>query len=285
MHYHHFNQYHLGDCFPHLHFLRKLGMKHPEHTFNFYVNPGYFKELNPLIEDVMNVHLHPIENAPADSQNVWKNWGRIWERHPHRYQWALFHVSWFQFLSQRMGLECPIQKVSDLLFDYPAITSNTIPYACSSGKKVLINNAQPCSGQFRAYNSTDYLDPLIEAVATKCGVMTTQKSKTGVYCTRDFKMSCTDVGLLSRGFDAIIGIVNGPIWPTFCVDNAGCDKHWLFLRDNGEDMGLFPNEKHTTPFGGRELEVAPGLVIPPTLKIDSRKDEARLVAFWNGRCR
>jgi hypothetical protein len=249
MTYHHYCQFHLGDLFPHLMFLRRLGVKYPEHTFNFYVHPCYHKELNPIIEDVMNVNVHPLVNAPAESQDVWKNWNRTWENHPHRYQWAPFYVAWFKFLSNRMQLDCPVNNPGDLLFDYPALRQHEeFDLWPDYGTKpfVLVNNAQPCSGQFRAYSSLDYLDPLIAAIAEKCFVITTQKSKIGVRCTRDIGLDCTRIGRLSMKCDAIVGIVNGPIWMAFNHHNAYCEtpKKWLFLRDNGEDMHLMQNEKY-----------------------------------------
>lgn len=244
MTFHHYNEFHLGDLMPHSLFLRRLAKLYTGHEFRFYCHPNYFTELNPIIEDVVNVTLHPIANKPEDAVNVWKNAEGFWERHRHRFRWAEFHLDWFQHHARKMGLACPILSVEDLLFDIPAIerplpNRDQIPFA-----RVIINNAQPCSGQFRAYDSTDYLDPLIEALAEENRVITTQTSKTGVPCTRDFGLNCVQIGHLAMSADVVIGIVNGPMWPMFNVWASNHVLQWIYLRDNGENMNLMPNEKY-----------------------------------------
>ena len=246
MTYHFYNEYHLGDCFPQLHFMRKLAEKYPDHSFAFYCHHCYFTELNPLIEDVFNVTINDISIRPIEAQNCWKNWQNIWERSRLRYVWGPFHVEWFRYLAREMGLESPIQSVEDLLFDCPSIQA-ALPCPLKVPETtVLINNAQPCSGQFRAYNSLSYLDPLIEAISKKHKVMTTQKSDVGVPCTRDYRMNCANIGKYSMSVDYFVGICNGPLWLCLNKWNAERMKAWVYLRDNGEQIAVTKNELYAT---------------------------------------
>lgn len=239
-----YNRYHIGDLAIHAHFLRLLDVANPAEQFEFYVHPCYFPEINPLVQDVVNVTLHPLENCPPGARDVWKNAGGFFERSRYRYDWASMHVEWFNLLSAEMGLECPIRSVEDLLFDEPCIRE-PLPAGIAEAA-VLINNAQPCSGQFMAYNATNCLDPLIAAIAKKHSVITTSKSTTGVPCTRDYGLNCAQIGGLSLACEHVVAIVNGPAW--FCLNKWNRDrmKTWLFLRDNGENMNLMPREHYAS---------------------------------------
>ena len=229
---------------PHLHFLRKLAQENPGEQFEFYCHPCYFPENNPIIQDVVNVTLHPIENCPPGARNVWKNHDDYWVRSRFRYDWANFYGEWFRVLSAEMGLPSPIRVVEDLLFDEPTIREPLPPGIPPAA--VLINNAQPCSGQFLAYNATDCLDPLIAAIAKKHSVITTSKSATGVPCTRDYGLNCAQIGGLSLACEHVVGIINGPLWLTLNKWNRERIKTWLFLRDNGENMNLMPTEHYAS---------------------------------------
>lgn len=237
-------EYHLGDLMPHLHFLRRLGIENPGERFNFYCHPCYHVELVPIIKNVENVVLYSIDVDRRVSRNVWKNAGNAWQNSRFRYDWANFYGEWFRVLSAEMGLPSPIRVVEDLLFDEPTIREPLPPGIPPAA--VLINNAQPCSGQFLAYNATDCLDPLIAAIAKKHSVITTSKSATGVPCTRDYGLNCAQIGGLSLGCEHVVAIVNGPCWMTFNKWNRERMKTWLFLRDNGENMNLMPTEHYAS---------------------------------------
>ena len=64
-------------------------------------------------------------------------------------------------------------------------------------------------------------------------------------------------------------------------------EHDRFFRQNEAYYrvkwgGPVGGEKYTIPFNGRRLKVADGLVWVPSLKIETRAQEAAAVAFWSG---
>lgn len=254
------NSFHLGDNLVVLHFLRKLALANPAREFIHAVEPCYIEALNPLIADVDNVSIIKIEDKFSDSFDIWKNAGAgtpaggFWDNHPYKNNHVMFHASWFSFLANNWGLDNPITRSSDMLFDYPALLDDELkfdPAPCD----VLVVNSQPCSGQLLAYDKVEYFDPLLEQLAAKgLRVVCTQKTEVqGVSCTTDFGLSVTDIGHISLRTRIIVGVATGPLWPTFNVWNQARVQLRLVLLGNGEfidDLGMnivqVPDLEHAT---------------------------------------
>ena len=115
----------------------------------------------------------------------------------------------------------------------------------------LIVNSRPCSGQFRAYDSTEYLTPLILELAERYSVAVTQPlyiensgghrpAATSVACTMDYNLSISEIGALSLHADNLIMVSTGPSWPTFNVWNANRVRLRLLMLEN-EIIDYMPN--------------------------------------------
>jgi hypothetical protein len=236
-----YNEFHLGDNLVHLHFLRALARLKPEHVFIHAVHECHLKQLEEVVADVENLRLIPLplreKYAPLGAWiNTWKNADEFWARHPVRHDWVEFHLSWFAYLSHKLGLPCPFHTAKDFLFDYPALDGELNRYVDANFKPAfdfLIINSQPCSGQLKPYDGAAYFTPLCEALVAKGhSVITTDEllrtcpaGHTGplppaIPCTRTMGLSITGVGTISRRCKNIIAVATGPLWPCLNVWNA-----------------------------------------------------------------
>ncbi len=247
-HYTH-NDFHLGDNLVFLNYLRRLALANPGHGFVHAAHECHLAALAPVVQDVPNVALIRYEDRDAASIDVWKNAGAgtpnggFWETHELKTDFAWFHVAWFTHLSRRMGLECPIRKPQDLLFDYPALLQGPgLANAAAITFDFLVINSRPCSGQCLAYDKVEYFDGLLAELAAKgYKVACTQKSEVpGVYCTADDNLSVTEIGHMSIYASHIVGVATGPMWPTFNVWNQSSVKTRIFMLE-GEKLNLGTN--------------------------------------------
>lgn len=249
--------FHLGDNLVHLHFLRKQAIANPSDIFRHYVQPCHLEQLREAIEDLPNIGLYDLGLRPDDSINAWKNAGAgidtfgFFERHPHRAEFAEFHIEWFEHLSKEMGLGLVIYQPSDLLFDYPAICKNIyrrLPEnARNSAIDILFVNSQPCSGQCLAYDDVNYFDPLIEELSKRHSVMVTQPSGlANIPCTTQTEMTVSEIGALSRAVQYVVGVATGPIWPTFNIWNQQTVRRRIVMLGNGERLNLGANVHQVT---------------------------------------
>lgn len=235
-----YNEFHLGDNIVHLHFLRAIAEAHPEHCFIHAVHECHIKQLDEVIDDVGNILLITLEQRdkyapPHCWHNTWKNADNFWERHPLRHDWVGFHLSWFAYLSHKMGLRCPMNDAKDFLFDYPALlaeghreTEHLTPALSPSDAErekefdFLIINSQPCSGQLKPYDGPYYFEPLVMALLAKGYRVLTTDPVPGVTggSTRGLGLSITGVGTISRRCKHIIAVATGPLWPCLNIWNT-----------------------------------------------------------------
>lgn len=270
-----YNEFHLGDNLVHVHFLRKLALSQPEHTFRHFAHNMHIAQLAPVADvPANNVLLLPIEGEVfqtmppakrAQCRNAWKNAGGAWQSHPLRNSWAGYHVEWFQKLSKEMGLESPINSPRDLLFDYPAIAAAwrvghlkigaAVPWCWSSTNHsplftnfdILFINSQPGSGQFLDFDSPDCLAPMIEALLEKGHrVICTNPTRSKCPCTRDYDVSVTGIGNLSLTIPYHVMVSTGPAWPTFNVWNTLTTKLRLLMIGVDERMDLPIHIEHVS---------------------------------------
>ena len=270
MNHYSYNRFHLGDNFIHLHFLRHLALKYPEHTFTHAMKEGYFGQLGECIEDVRNVVLAPLEDIERYPDrrwiNSWKNAGcemgkelpfcpGFWDTHPRRNDFSYFYLELFGILSRQMGLESPFREPADLWFDYPRIRDSR---NCAKllgdvgasapgrpGFDFLVVNSVPLSNQLQSLRDPDHLTPLIEELASTYRVIVTNPvnrpsaASPGppIWCTQDYGLSLTDIGTLSLHCPYLLMVSTGPSWPTFNVWNRDTARLRVILLDT-EQLNL-----------------------------------------------
>lgn len=261
--YESYNEFHLGDNLIHLHFLRKMALAYPEHQFIHAAQECHLPQLREVVEDMATIKLIRIEDRSALAVNVWKNAGAgtprggFWENHPQRRHYGNFHVLWFDHLAVKMGLESPIGKPEDLLFDYPRL-KEPLGLGCDpfdteyTWREIdfLIVNSRPCSGQLRAFDRIEYFNALIEELSRGHRVVCTDtnpeldaqemRSRKTLRCTRDYNLTLTSIGELSNRCKVIIGVSTGPMWPTMNVFNRESVKMRVLLLDH-EIVDYAPN--------------------------------------------
>lgn len=241
-----FNALHLGDNLVHLHFLRALAKKYPEIHFTHGAPDTHLLQLYPLWQDLANLTVQSIGLTTQGAINAWRGGDGHWYHHPHRLDFAAYHLDWFRHLASQMGLESPFAKAEDLLFDYPALrrdedrgqmTDQTSPAA-----DILVINSPPRSGQWSGYGPAAF-DRLIADLRVAGHVVAhTFPSLDGNFCTWDRKMDVTAIGRLSQTAKCIIGCVTGPMWPCLNIWNAARPLR-IHLLDT-ERVEFCPNTVH-----------------------------------------
>lgn len=265
MNFHSYNRFHLGDNLVHLHFLRHLALRHPEHTFVHAIKESYLNQLRESVEDVPNVTLiglEEMERYPGCRWiNAWKNAGcamgpdvpftpGFWDTHPRRNDFSAFYLELFGILARQMGLESPFREPADLWFDYPKIRESkncrAILDAVGGAFDFLVVNSAPLSGQLRAFKGDpEHLTPLIEELAARYRlIVTSPMNRTPgsppVPCTQDYGLSLTDIGTLSLHCRYLLMVSTGPSWPTFNVWNRQTVKLRVLMVD-AEQLNLGGN--------------------------------------------
>lgn len=244
--------FHLGDNLFHLHFLRKLALRYPEHRFQHAAHECHLPQMKEVVKDLPAIRLVPLGKNP-DGHDAWKNAGGFFQDYPGNWNYYEFYVDWFRELARRMGLESPIEKMTDLLFDYPALRDpgTSAGVSCRMADLLFVNS-QPCSGQWLAYDDLEQraaIPKLIRRLAKKLRVVVTQKlddmpkeDDRLIQCTREAEMSVTGIGHVSLHTPLIIMIGTGPAWPTCNAFNRTVVKRRFVLlepeRVNYEDNGI-----------------------------------------------
>jgi hypothetical protein len=208
---HTYNEYHLGDNLIHLHYLRMVCKQEPLLNFVHHCNPIYHSQLEPLCEGV-SVHLQDL-SIPPKAHNAWIGYKNFFYHHGARRDWVAFHLSWYDYLSDRLEVSNPIACKEDLLFEYPALKTREYPRF-----DWLIVNSPPQSGQLPDYSQAWFIDKAKELCNQGLKVITTYP--TGVCeSTLERKMTVTDIGNLSLYVDNILGVDTGPMWTTHNIYN------------------------------------------------------------------
>lgn len=236
-----FNALHLGDNLVHLHFMRALARTYPDIQFTHGAPDQHLAQLAPLAWDLGNLELTSIAHTPQGALNAWRGAEGHWYSHPHRHDFAAYHLDWFSVLSGRMGLISPIRQPSDLLFDYPALDAGPID---GGPDHVLIVNSPPLSGQWAGFSHAAFDGLIRQIYDAGHNVVTTQPSLIGhIPCTQDQGMTVTQIGRLSQRCKAIIGCVTGPMWPCLNIWNAETVQLRIHLLDT-ERVELCDNTVH-----------------------------------------
>ena len=241
-----FCQWHLGDNLASLNFLRKLSLAHPSDNFAYACQPQYLYQLREVVEDIPAIELIPLEECFSRSPlwlDTWKNSQHFYDRHPQKACYAKCYLDFFNVLARSMGYESPLKTPDDLWFDYPAIQQSECAdafirtWGLQDGLDILVCNAPPKSAQLASWHGVNMFDALIAKLRTQHRVAKTNFSLADVPCTAILNMTLTDIGALSLKAKVIIGVANGPMWPTFNVWNRDIVKLRIAMTDEVVDLG------------------------------------------------
>ena len=220
-------QWHLGDNLLHLHFLRKLSERYPHLKFVHALQPAHMAQCQEMLTDRPQIKLVPLLPGTDQGLDAWKGAEGFFFQHPNRFQFGALYIDLFKCLAQRMGLESPLQKTDDLLFDYPAICRDK----GLGTYDVLLVNSQPLSEQFKSYRESDFVDLAGFCRARGLSVITTRKID-GYPCTLDKHLSVTDIANLSLRARYFIAVCTGAMWPSMNVFNQSIHQFRVILNDH-----------------------------------------------------
>jgi hypothetical protein len=221
-----YNQLHLGDNLNSLNYLRRVALSDPNLKIKHYCPTSYIIQLLPLLSGVPNLEIEGIELTPPGSINIWIGRDNYIFNSPLKSNWVDFHLDFFHYISKILKVPNPILDRDDLLFNYPDLNPKD--------KKIkpfdfLIINSSPLSNQILDFDDNYLIKLTSQLVSTGYSVITTHP--TGfAKSTLEMGLSITEIGLLSSFASIILGVPNGPMWPTFNIYNkflVKCRIIWL----------------------------------------------------------
>lgn len=228
----------LGDNLAGLQLVRKLAKANPDRDFVHAANLQYcsLEKLHPVVSDCPNVKLIHIEEAPADSVDLWKGANNYFYAHPKWREYVPFMLEFYALCSVRIGLPCPITTREDMLFDYPAL-QNPAPEV-----DWLVVNSPPFSGQFTKYNPIE-LEEVIHRLCKRWKVATTYPTKINHGQLDLSRATIHEIGAISTRCKFILMVSTGPSWPTFNVWSDKTVQMRVVMLDN-ETVELGRNTIH-----------------------------------------
>jgi len=204
-----YNEYHLGDQLHHLNFLRRVCQEDSSIECIHYCKQEYHPQLLPVCEGVPLT----LQDLPhrGDSTNAWIGVDGYFYKSPLNKNWVAFHLDWFSYLANKLGVMNPIQTPDCFLFDYPELTRKKYPKY-----DVLIVNSVPMSNQLPDYNPWFFERLTKKYIDEGSTVITTYP--TGLcQSTLELGMTVTDIGCLAKSVNRIQGVDTGPMWTTYNV--------------------------------------------------------------------
>ena len=252
----------LGDNLAHAHFLRKLALANPGDRFVHYLHGRYAAEIRNVVADLSNVEIRVLagraaawwnEKPEEPALDTWKNAGGFWERHPLKLDYGSFSLAWFDHLAGKMGLRSPLERISDLLFDYPRLCYRG--HLAPRQEFALVVNSQPMSNQAPEY-SIDEMDGLIAALAGKFKKVYITEPRprfdgsAGIRPTTANNFTVTDIGLLSQACQVVVLVSTGPSWTSFNVWNEGNPPRFFGLINGRETVNLAIHTRHAHSVNG-----------------------------------
>lgn len=237
-----------------LHFLRKLAIENFDALFIHCAHVAVLPNLIEVVSDLPNVQLLALEAfsdprqpywemAPREllkSVNTWKNFDGSWETHPDRNDYVRHSLGHWLKIATLLGLETPLKTAADLVFDYPALLhGKAAPF------DVLVINGAPRSGQLICWTAED-MDRMVASLTKRSKVITTSFTP-HAQCTADTAMTVSQIGSLSRYCKYVIGVANGPMWPTWNIYNRE-SVEWRLVMVDHERIALAPNTEHVDNF-------------------------------------
>lgn len=133
----------LGDNLFQFNFMRRACVENRELEIDYYCKSEYHDQLTELIDDQWSnqIRLHPLGKRPVNTLETWIR-SDFYKRHPRKEFYNEFYVEWFRYLSEKMGIRCPIRENNDVLMHHPAIAPSNLR------ADILVINCTPMSDQF-----------------------------------------------------------------------------------------------------------------------------------------
>ena len=226
---------HLGDVSHLMHFLRKfVALNNVDVELCF--SEKYNKEIT-LQNDSPRIHLvNQSSSAAHNFTDLWKKYKELGYPNVPKTDPNIFkaynemYVYFFQFVCQKLGYNCPINKPEDMLFDNPGILT---PTPLSQEWDYLLINSFPLSGQV---NGTEQeMDAIFDEKIAKLRALgksiVTTKKITGIPCTRDHDLSLLGIANISINAKNIVGINTAPYLMCFNIWNIDKVQRWVHYND------------------------------------------------------
>jgi hypothetical protein len=206
-------------------------------SVKFACNPGYHIQLRELIPDGYAIEL--VDQEQENSQSLWNRDLHLameakgiscdpifcQRKTSHHDVMAIMLRQW-HFISQELGVTCPFNEPTDLLFDEPQIAREI----SIENFDALIINSYCLSGQVHLSHSQQdsIFSRLIASLdSQKAKFITTQKL--GIWpSTTDVGLSLVGIAQLSKRCRMIIGMPTSPFW--MCMNKWSYQNSTLFMN-------------------------------------------------------
>lgn len=193
---------HIGDCFLHAHYMRKLIGKNNDISIDFHLIGKHWNQIKEYLDDIPQINLLPYENSPL---NAFRGWVGQFGIPPLPFDLNHLRFESYNRLSKIIGVTSPFLTIDDLLLDHPKLEGKNE----EKSYDVLLINSEPLSNQ-TSYNNDEYVRFVNDCLKSGYTVITTKKIE-GVPCTLDYGMSILDIGRLSTKCRVVVGINTGPL--------------------------------------------------------------------------
>lgn len=229
-----YNSLHLGDNLIHLNYLHRLSIANPDLLFKHYVDKNYISKLCPLLQGIENIELLNLQEMPHRAVNSWIGDEDYFYNSPLQTNWVDFHLDFFKYFSERLGLNTPIIHRDDLLFDFPALHMLNQD---TKAHDFLIINSTPLSGQTKDFDPL-YLTKLTQTLVFKGFSVITTHPTGIVESTLEKGFDLLKIAQISFKSSVIIGIPNGPMWLTFNkISNKQIKARLAWVSIQNLDLG------------------------------------------------
>lgn len=218
---------HLGDLMWVFSLITKIPEKH-----TFYMLPQFVEGVRSLCEGY-DIEPLPLEAAPSEdylrSIDCWIANGRFGMRYDHPLDIMGYVRRYMNCLGESGGYPNLLPTPESMLCDYPAIENAEVP---DDDIDILAINSNPESGQCLEFSNSEF-DVLLAVLSTKYRVLAVNPTDAVPYG----KFTLAQIGKLSTRAPIIMGVANGPMFPTFNIWNKSA-RHYVFLRDLHLDFGV-----------------------------------------------
>lgn len=224
------NHTHLGDCYYHLHYCKKLIQKQSDIIIYLYVPTIYHNELQIYLGDDSNRIIIKDTNSLPDKSNYidfWVGKGQYYQRcNIEPFYFDQCYLDFFEQISFQMKIENPIKTLDDFLFDDPKISNHNLNFKTYN---YLLINSFSLSGGYRGNIDVEF-ETVFEKL-DKYGLtyITTRKVKDKP-CTLDSNMSLLDIARQSLYVDGVFGIHTSPFIVTFNKWSINSIKNWNIIH-------------------------------------------------------
>ena len=219
-----YNELHLGDNIIHLNYIKRLTDLYPNLEVIHYCNQAYCRQLISLFSDCRSIQILSLNLKRKSAINCWIGDRDYFYKSANRFDWVSFHLEFFDYFSNILNVENPIKCSHDLLLDCPSLNglNSKLPEF-----DFLIINSRPESSQIVDFN-TNFFDDLSLKLHNKGYKVITTHPNSFNMSTIEMEFNLLEIGQISSHCKAIIGVPNGPAWPTFNVFNCQTVKFRIF---------------------------------------------------------